>query len=812
MSSAGGVVMRANRQGSTYRWGVGVVVLAMGLVIAAVPPSSSAQATPRSVQDSFIPLEYGIDFVTDGTAGLTYVSDRGARVVLVVDLATAEVIEEFSIDGFPTGLELSADGSELFVALFKKGKVLVLDAATGAPRRSYAIAEELNERSTWDLERIGKKLYVVASSGYKADGEYGRLVEIDLTSGVARRLIEDQPIYNRPRLAWDGGRYLYVGDYDHLRKLDLLDPDVPLVLSGYVRPPGFRYVVNATQLLTGSGRSLDPDNFGVVLGRTAAGFPAFSDDQSRLFVAELGSSGPVQIIRFDALTLERGPAFVTSCIPGGNVGGFEVLDGDAGFLVIGLDGFCIASRLPARFGTCDGQEPTIVGSHRDDTIVGTEGSDVIVGLGGNDTILADAGDDVICGGAGDDAMSGQAGNDWLRGDAGNDVLRGGPGDDLLRGANGTDTASYQWATAGVNVDLTAGSAAGEGTDALYSIERLIGSGWDDTLVGNGGSNEIDGGRGDDVLRGGGGNDLLLGRIGNDHLAGNGGDDVLRGGAGDDELSGGFGVDTLFGGGGDFHDTVTFLYSPGPVEVALAKGQAGAPLFDTFRDMRNVVGSQFNDTIVGDGEANVLVGGGGGDVIEGKRGNDLLLGGAGNDLLLGGDGIDTILGQGGENLIDGGGDIDAGSYELAGSPVTASLLNARGTGDGNDSFVRIEALIGSTGGDSLEGDGRFNILIGLDGKDVLRGGGGPDDLYGDEANDKLYGEEGEDYLDGGDGFDKLYGGAHIDRCYQGEVLDSCEGILGVNGVVSVLQHQRAVWYRAWFTNRVANSRMASSLAE
>ena len=94
-------------------------------------------------------------------------------------------------------------------------------------------------------------------------------------------------------------------------------------------------------------------------------------------------------------------------------------------------------------------------------------------------------------------------NDSLTGAAGHDILVGGAGADALTGGEGSDTAGYQTSSAGVSVDLAAGTATGgdaEG-DTLSEIENLYGSEHSDTLTGDAEDNILTGAGGDDVLTG-----------------------------------------------------------------------------------------------------------------------------------------------------------------------------------------------------------------------------------------------------------------------------------------------------------------------
>jgi Ca2+-binding RTX toxin-like protein len=68
---------------------------------------------------------------------------------------------------------------------------------------------------------------------------------------------------------------------------------------------------------------------------------------------------------------------------------------------------------------------------------------------------------------------------------------------------------------------------------------------------------------------------------------------------------------------------------------------------------NIIGSNYDDILNGDGSANALYGGAGNDTINGNGGNDTLIGGAGNDTLLGGAGNDLLIGGAGADTLTGG---------------------------------------------------------------------------------------------------------------------------------------------------------------
>jgi Ca2+-binding RTX toxin-like protein len=166
-----------------------------------------------------------------------------------------------------------------------------------------------------------------------------------------------------------------------------------------------------------------------------------------------------------------------------------------------------------------------------------------------------------------------------------------------------------------------------------------------------------------------------------------------------------------------------------------------------------VGTPGKDQIRGTSGTDVIAGLGGGDLIGGFGSGDIICGGPGSDYLLGGGGDDTLYGDGGNDVVAGGpgndtlnggaGPRDAAGYADSRSPITASVADRRGTGEGTDSFSGIEDIVGSQHADDLSGSGRTNFLIGGRGTDRLSAGGG---------SDLVMGQKGADHLDGGPGQD------------------------------------------------------------
>ena len=62
----------------------------------------------------------------------------------------------------------------------------------------------------------------------------------------------------------------------------------------------------------------------------------------------------------------------------------------------------------------------------------------------------------------------------------------------------------------------------------------------------------------------------------------------------------------------------------------------------YISVEGLIGSSYNDKLVGNGTANTLQGGRGNDALSGQGGADILEGGAGNDSLFGGAGNDQFF--------------------------------------------------------------------------------------------------------------------------------------------------------------------------
>jgi Ca2+-binding RTX toxin-like protein len=153
--------------------------------------------------------------------------------------------------------------------------------------------------------------------------------------------------------------------------------------------------------------------------------------------------------------------------------------------------------------------------------------------------------------------------------------------------------------------------------------------------------------GDDILYGTSADDVIVGRGGDDRIYGRKGDDTICGKSGRDRIYPGAGADYVDGGGGA-RDWVNYAGSGRAVQVSLAHGLATGQGRDTLVNIENIVGSQYGDELMGDGNTNRIKAGSGPDTVRGRAGDDLLWGKAGRDDLRGGSGFDTANGGSGSD--------------------------------------------------------------------------------------------------------------------------------------------------------------------
>lgn len=555
---------------------------------------------------------------------------------------------------------------------------------------------------------------------------------------------------------------------------------------------------------------------------------------------------------------------------GGNGNDIYIVDSIADVVVeLNGEGWDIARSSVSYTLSADVEEIQLMGSSAinatgnsiGNTLTGNSGNNILDGGAGNDTMIGGLGDDtyyvdnvgdvvteavdagtevvyasvsyslsanveniVLIGAAAVNAtgnalnniLTGNGANNLLNAGDGDDMLIGGGGGDALDGGAGIDTASYQTATSGVqintsNTSLNAGDAAG---DSYSSIEVFVGSAYSDIISVDIASVKVWAGDGDDVLstsaanaiiHGDGGADTLNGSAFADALFGDAGNDDLRGMAGDDVLEGGLGDDLLAGGSGNDR----FIFAPGSGSDTISDFQVHGGGADgdlivvrsnptlTFAGLMSAAGQVGDDVVImlGDGDQVTLQD----TLLASLTESDFLLldnttiyGSIGNDVIDGTAGADVMSGDRGDDsyLINNVGDVvleyaDGGNDTIRIS-TSANLADY--------AFVENVTLLGSANVNAV-GSALDNILTGNTGKNVLQGGAGNDTLDGGVGVDTMIGGTGDDvyYVDNssdivteaaGEGVDTVHAtvnytlGANVENL----VLDGTEWISGTGNAL------------------------------
>ncbi|MGD9885109.1 MAG: S8 family serine peptidase [Reyranella sp.] len=280
--------------------------------------------------------------------------------------------------------------------------------------------------------------------------------------------------------------------------------------------------------------------------------------------------------------------------------------------------------------------------------LGTSASDALTGTAVSDSLFGFAGDDTINGGTGIDVMLGGAGNDTLDGGLGDDTMLGGPGDDTYHveslldsvtelANQGIDTvlASVSEYVLPANVEeltLVDPAVSGEGN----SLDNVItGNALQNTLIGHDGNDILDGETNTNPAEG----DILLGGVGNDTYILRNNFDLVDEGADFPGFPGGsLDIDTIVSNINFFWD----MRNVGEI-LQIAEGAPGSGFGDPGA---TIIGSMFDNALIGNNGTNIMFGRGGSDRYRAGSGIDWIsfstLGLDDGNSYIGVDGINTIV--------------------------------------------------------------------------------------------------------------------------------------------------------------------------
>ncbi|WP_159564423.1 beta strand repeat-containing protein [Budvicia diplopodorum] len=289
-----------------------------------------------------------------------------------------------------------------------------------------------------------------------------------------------------------------------------------------------------------------------------------------------------------------------------------------------------------------------------------------------------------------------------------------------------------------------------------------------------------------------------------------------GGFGDDLILAGKGNDSYNGGAGS--NRVDFSKSTAGLTIDLLNGTATGGGQYGLTNVQHIIGTEFADVLIGNGQDNHLQGGAGDDTLHHSGGNNIFDGGAGlntlsyqtasagvsvnmsqnqasnnghggadhisniqqaigsqfNDLIVGDSnnnalygeaGDDVLSGMGGDNILDGGGGVNTASYVNSTSAIQADLTTNRvSNGFGAmDTLINIQGIIGSGFDDRIvSANGSSSINAGA-GNDVLMVGGNA------RSRAILDGGAGDDRFIAGYGYNAFIGGGGTDTVDYGSAL-------------------------------------------
>jgi DNA-binding beta-propeller fold protein YncE len=309
-------------------------------------PTPTRTATALPPDDAIVELGgLGFDLEVDTARQQLYVSVPGNNEVDVISAKTLEVTDRVAFGGErPYGLDLSLDGSRLFVALNAAGAVGVIDLETMATSE-ILVDEALGDAHTYDVvEARPNRLYVSASPG-SSGFAWLTVVRLDENNAATRfgSIIRADPTF----LVSPDMRSLYVGEGFSPNSLYAFDitsdeptyvhEDVHGSVEGTDRmdisPDGSRIYLSSGQILRSDALTQAAQVY-------SSGVPRVSPDGTRLYMGkregESFNSLP-EIVVYDREALTETSLLRTSC----PVSRLEFMPATPQLAVLGTDQLCI---------------------------------------------------------------------------------------------------------------------------------------------------------------------------------------------------------------------------------------------------------------------------------------------------------------------------------------------------------------------------------------------------------------------------------------------------------------------------------------
>lgn len=321
---------------------VGRLMAVVGLV------ACCAASVPARAADVTIGLGgKGFDMEIDAARNRAYVSVPATNEVLFVSLDTFTVDARVRVGSSPHGLDLSLDGTRLFVALNQAAAVAVVDIDARTVTE-IVVGQVMNSSRTYDVVEAEPDRLVVSANPGSGGISYLAEVRLDQQNAVSRiggtRIIRADPILLPDRAA----RRVYVGETfspNSLYALDLSIAGAPIVLEDvHGTVSGMtQLALNAAgdRLFTATGMVLRTDSF-LQGGMVAAGIPRFGTSDAIVYVAaappSTGTTTVTRVSVHETATFTEVDAFTLPC-------GLDRLDKPTDFAVLPYDeGWLLLNR------------------------------------------------------------------------------------------------------------------------------------------------------------------------------------------------------------------------------------------------------------------------------------------------------------------------------------------------------------------------------------------------------------------------------------------------------------------------------------
>ena len=318
--------------------------LSLGLLLAFAANRVEAELLDLSVELGGI----GFDMELDEARSLLYVSVPSLNEIVLISTETFNIVDRVLVGSSPHGIDLSLDGSRLFVALNQAAAIAVLDLETLGVIEIEVI-EGTDHSLVYDvIEAQPDRLFATANPGSSG---LARVAQVRLDQGNAVSTVAgNRFIRARPRFAEDPtGRFLYVGEGfspNSLYKLDLAQSDAPIILEdqhGTVSGTDIMEVNgDGSRIYLTSGQVLRTGSFAQA-GRVDAGIARFGEFEDTVYVAEVSSGAPmIEVGVCDTGTFVQLDTITLNCAADrfARFSDFVVLPGDAGWLVLNQDLVC----------------------------------------------------------------------------------------------------------------------------------------------------------------------------------------------------------------------------------------------------------------------------------------------------------------------------------------------------------------------------------------------------------------------------------------------------------------------------------------